>query len=181
MNKRIRILTAACGLLSVTVFACSFTVLGILHPDFNVFSDFISKLGTGGQPQAIYWNVLGFAVVGLLLAAFGWLFGLCKEDRILGTCLMIAGLGYAFAATPTDFTNADSPFSKVHFVSVCLSLAGYSFGLARLTGSQSTDFDKTAAKIVVTLSILPIICVSGGVSAEPIAHRIILTVVFAWV
>ena len=181
MVKRLRILTAACGLLSVLVFLCSFLLFGFLRPDFDAFGDFISKLGGKGQPYAFGWNVVGFGAVGLLLAAFGWLFGLCRNDRILGTCLMVAGLGFALAAIPTDFAEPQSPLSAAHFVSICLSLAGFCFGLARLTGSRSTDYDRTMANWVIALSILPIVFVSGGASAEPVAHRVILIVVFTWV
>jgi len=170
-----------CGLLSVSVFLCSFVLFGFLHPDFDPFGDFVSKLGGKGQPYATYWNVVGFGAVGLLLAAFGWLFGLCKNDRVLGACLMVAGFGFALAAIPTDFTEPESPRSAAHFASICLSLAGYCLGLARLTSSRSNDYDRTMANWVIALAILPIVCVSGGASAEPVAHRIILTVVFTWV
>ncbi|MEM0896245.1 MAG: hypothetical protein AAGJ79_05105 [Verrucomicrobiota bacterium] len=81
-------LTALCGLLSVSVFVGSFSIFGLLHSDFDVFHDFISNLGSKGQPYAIFWNLLGFVAVGLLLAAFGWFFGLCKNDRIHGACLI---------------------------------------------------------------------------------------------
>ena len=156
-------------------------LFGFLRPDFDFFVDFISKLGAKGQPYASCWNVVGFGAVGLLLAAFGWLFGLCRNDRVLGACLMVAGLGFSLAAIPTDFADAQSTLSKAHFVSICLSLAGYCFGLARLTGSRSTGFERITANWVIALAILPIVGVSGGVSAEPVAHRIILTVVFTWV
>lgn len=181
MARRLRILTAVCGLSAVSVFLGSFVVLGFLHPDFDAFGDFISKLGGKGQPHAFYWNVLGFGAVGLLLAAFGWLFGSCRNDRILGACLMVAGLGFALAAIPTDFAEPQSPLSAAHFVSICISLAGYCLGLARLTGSRSTDYDRIMANWVIALAILPIVGVTGGVLAEPVAHRVILTVVLTWV
>ncbi|MEM8943690.1 MAG: DUF998 domain-containing protein [Planctomycetota bacterium] len=181
MIRRLQILTAVCGLLSVSVFLCSFMLFGFLHPDFDAFGDFVSKLGSKGQPYALWWNIFGFAVVGVLLAAFGWLFGLCRNDRVLGACLMVAGLGFALAAIPTDFAQPQSPLSAAHFVSICLSLAGLCLGMARLTGSRATEYDRTMAHWVVALAILPIVCVSGGVSAEPVAHRAILAVVFTWV
>lgn len=179
--RRLQLLTAVFGLLSAFVFICSFTLFSFLHPDFDVFVDFISKLGAKGQPNSLCWNVVGFGTVGLLLAAFGWLFGLCKNDRVLGTCLVVAGFGFSLAAIPTDFADAESPLSKAHFVSICLSLAGYCFGLARLTASRSTQTERIIANWVIALAIFPIAGVSGGFSAEPVAHRIILTVVFTWV
>ena len=166
MDKRLRIVTAVFGLMSVSVFACSFVLFGSLHPDFDIFNDFISKLGGQGQPNAFCWNVLGFATVGLLLAAFGWLFGLCRNDRTLGACLMVSGFGFSLAAIPADFADGQSPLSKAHFVSVCLSLAGFCFGLARLAASRSNKNDRVTANVVIVLAIIPVVCVSGGISAE---------------
>lgn len=181
MTKGLKTITAICGLLSVSVFVFSFVLFGFLRTDFDFVRDFISKLGGKGQPYAFYWNALGFTAVGILLAAFGWCFGLCKSDRVLGACLMASGLGFALAAIPADFTDAQSPLSKAHFVSVCISLAGLCFGLARLAGSRSTKNDRVTANVVIALAIIPIVCASVGISAEPVSHRIILTVVFAWV
>lgn len=181
MIKRLRVLTAICGLLSVTVFIIAFVILGIISHDFNFFHDYISKLGSKGQPHAYYWNLFGFAMVGVLLAIFGWLFGICKKDRVLGACMMVAGIGFALGAIPTEFSNAQSPLSKAHFASVCFSLAGFCGGLARLTRPGYSDFDQASAKWVVGLALLPIICVPIGISAEPIAHRALLGIVFMWI
>ena len=181
MIRRLQFLTASCGLLAVSVFVSSFVLFSCIHPDFDAMRDYISKLGGLGQPNAIFWNIVGFGAVGILLSAFGWLFGLCRNDRVLGACLLVAGVGFSLAAIPTDFSEPKSPQSAAHFASVCLSLAGFCLGLARLTGPWSTDYDRKMANWVVGLAVLPIICCAGGVSAEPVAHRVILLVVFTWV
>jgi hypothetical membrane protein len=182
MANRIRIFTALLGLSSVAIFVVSFFLIGILSPDFHIASDYISKLGTQGQPYANCWNLIGFGVVGIALATFGWLFGLCRNDRVLGTCLAVSGIGFALAAIPTDFTDADSSLSKAHYASICFALAGWCCGLARLAGSRSTnDFSQTTANYTVALALLPIVCVGGEISAEPIAHRIVLAIVFTWI
>ena len=181
MTERLRVLTAAFGLSSVTIFLVTFAVFAFLRPDFDVFADFISGLGSRGQPFAVWWNGIGFAAVGLCLAAFGWLYGLCRQDRLLGVCLVVAGLGFALAAIPTDPLNKQGVHSKAHFLSVCLSLAGFSLGLARLSGPRASRWERTSANWVIVLTLVPVICVPGGISAEPLAHRIILLVVFGWV
>lgn len=180
-GDRLRLLAGICGLMSVSLFVITFILFAFLNPDFNAFSDFISELGSIGQPYGQVWNMIGFASVGLLLAAFGWLFGRCRNDRLLGACLVIAGFGFALGAIPTDFADAQSPLSKAHFASICISLAGYCCGLARLTGSQSTERERLTSNSVIALAVLPIVCVSGGVSAEPLAHRMILAIVFSWI
>lgn len=181
-GHRIRILTAAFGLSSVAIFVVTFFLVGLLRPDFDIANDYVSKLGAQGQPYAAYWNFVGFGTVGTTLAAFGWLFGLCKNDRLLGTCWAVSGIGFALAAIPVDFADANSSLSKIHYASICFALAGWCCGLARLVGSRSkNNFTRTTANYAVTLSLLPLVCIGGGISAEPIAHRLVITVVFAWI
>jgi hypothetical protein len=117
-----------------------------------------------------------------MVALFGFLFGITVEDRLLGLCLFVAGLAFAFAAFPTDLLDANSTLSKVHYASICFALAGWCLGLARLTGSRSKNrFARTTATYTICLSLLPMIAMSGGISAEPVAHRLVLLAVFAWV
>lgn len=182
MLNRLPILTALLGLTSVSVFVGSFFLLGNLNPGFDIGSDYISKLGTHGQPYANYWNLIGFGAVGLTLAIFGWFFGACRNDRVLGTCLMVSGIGFALAAVPTDVTDAHSSLSKTHYASLCFALAGWCCGLARLAGARpGHDFARTTANYTIALVLLPMLCISAGVSTEPIAHRVVLVVVFTWV
>ncbi len=177
-----RILAALFGLLSVAIFAGAYFSIGLLAPDFDIAGDYISELGAQGRPYAGYWNLIGFGIVGCALALFGWFFGLCRDDRILGGCLAVAGIGFAFAAIPADFSEAHSPLSKAHYAAICFSLAGWCCGLARLACGRSTnDFAQTTANYSVALALLPMVCIGGGISAEPIAHRLVLVVAFTWV
>ena len=182
MNRPRKILTAQFGIASVSIFVVSFFLFATLNADFNSVSDYISKLGAVGQPNGRLWNLIGFGVVGISLAVFGWLFGICKKDRFLGTFLAVAGIGFAMAAIPTDLDDANSALSKVHFVSVCVSLAGWCFGLSRLTSRVNEDsFSKSSSYAAVAIVALPLVGVGAGLMTEPIAHRLILAVVFAWV
>ena len=65
---------------------------------------------------------------------------------------MVAGFGFALAAIPADFSDVESPLSKAHFVSICLALAGYCFGLARLAGSRSSASERVTASWLIVLS-----------------------------
>ena len=182
MSNRTRTATGILGLATVALFVSAFLTIAVLNRDFNVASDYISKLGSNGQPYAMYWNTFGFGLVGLALAAFGWCFGLCMNDRLLGACVLVSGLGFAMAAIPTDLSDATSELSKAHYISVCIALAGWCLGLARLSRSSFPDhFARDSANYTILLSLLPLLCIGGGVSAEPIAHRIVLVVVFGWI
>lgn len=182
MNPRTRKATGILGLVSVTLFASAFFLIAVLNRNFDVASDYISKLGSNGQPYAFYWNTFGFGLVGLAMASFGWGFGLCMNDRVLGACVLVSGLGFAMAEIPTNLSNATSELSKAHYVSVCVALAGWCLGLARLSSSKIPDrFARHSANYTILLSLLPLLGIGGGISAEPIAHRILLVVVFGWI
>ncbi|MEO1523973.1 MAG: DUF998 domain-containing protein [Planctomycetota bacterium] len=173
---------ACCGLTSVATFLISFCVFGALDDNFDWVNDYISKLGSRGQPNALAWNLFGFAVPGFSLAVFGWFRGVLSDDRLLGGCLVVAGLGFAAGAIPADLTDNETPFSKAHFVAICVSLAGWFFGLARLT--RSTFVDETlrrAAQIVTALTFVPLLALGVDSELGPVAHRVLLVVIFGWV
>ena len=175
-------LTAMMGALSVSVFVITFLTIANLNSDFNILTDYISKLGAVGQPYSRIWNYTGIGFVGASLATIGWLLGACRPDRVLGFCLVLSGVGFALAAIPTDLNDADSTLSKIHFVSVCMSLAGWCMGLSRLTSHANKDsFSKSAAYVAVTSVAFPLMGLAADLIAEPIAHRMILAVIFAWV
>lgn len=170
------------GLLSVTVFSVAFTVCGLLNPDFDLLRDHISKLGASGQPNAVFWNWIGFVFTGLGLAAFGWLLGSSYRDRLLGSCLVVSGFGFALGAIPTDFDSPDSPASKAHFVAICFSLAGWFFALARLAQSPSSDeVTRKSVTYTMTLTLPPLLAQGGGMIAEAVTHRLLLAIIFGWV
>jgi len=79
--------TAILGIGTVAVFLLAYFVVGLLNPQFHLVYDFISKLGASGQPLATAWNLIGFGVVGILFAAFGFSLGLVLQDRWVGMCL----------------------------------------------------------------------------------------------
>lgn len=170
------------GFASVAIFALAFGLFAVLNPAFDPGGDYISKLGASGQPYAIYWNCIGFGLVGAALAAFGWSYGAALGDRVLGACLLLAGLGCATAAVPTDLADGDSPMAKAHYASICFALMGWCFALARLLYAKTTDaFSRRAANGAVALAILPLVGVGAGISGEPLAQRLLLVVAFGWV
>ncbi|MFK8161818.1 MAG: hypothetical protein AB8H12_05085 [Lewinella sp.] len=66
------------------VFLGSLVVLGKLNEDFSFVNDFVSKLGATGAPNAIWWNLLGFVLVGILLMGFGFIYGAYLKDKLTG-------------------------------------------------------------------------------------------------
>lgn len=174
--------TAYLGIASVGLLCTALVVFSWLNPGFGLIEDYVSKLGAKGQPFALWWNLVGFGAVGLLFAAFGWAYGRIVEDHLVGVMFALFGLGYAVTGVPVDLTDSAAPISKAHTVAICLALAAWLLGLARLAGSASLGRrEKSTANIAAILLVLPIVgYVVGGWSMQ-MTHRMVFSVVFGWV
>lgn len=58
------------GLSAVLVFMLALLIFGFLNPGFSFLNDFISQLGAKGEPNALWFNLIGFTTVGVLLFIF---------------------------------------------------------------------------------------------------------------
>jgi hypothetical protein len=85
--------------LAATVFWIALLTFGSLRPDYSQFTKAVSELGALGAPHALAWNVVGFIVPGLLLAACGAAIATAVDG--LGTVVrwLLTGSGIAFAGT----------------------------------------------------------------------------------
>lgn len=181
-QRRDKLQVALFGLGSVVIFVAAFVLFGCLANDFHMVHDYISKLGSKGQPLGILWNAIGFGAVGLSFAAFGWSFGRANDDMLLGVCMVVSGLGFALAAIPADFANSGSALSKAHFASICISLAGWCFGLARIGNLESANTSlRKVTNCAAGLAVVPLIGLGAGVLSGPVSHRLVLLIVFGWV
>lgn len=169
------------GLVAVGILLAAFVVFGAANKDFSFFNDFISKLGAVGEPNALWWNLAGFVLVGVLLFVFGMLYGLLVSDRLLAVLLSLFGIGFALTAIPMDMEVSDTAVSKAHIVVICFGLAFWLFGLSRL--GYNPDLDKRVRKranftaMVLVLSMLGFVL---GWWSMPITHRLVFGIVFGW-
>ena len=124
------------GLLSALFLVMALFVFGLLNPNFSFWEDYISKLGSKGEPNAFWFNAIGFILVGLLLFAFGLGYGKLLNDQLLSLLLSLFGLGFACTAIPIDIEFSRTSVSKAHIIAICLGLAFWLFGLARLGYNQ---------------------------------------------
>ena len=90
---------SACSLLAAALFWMALVAFGAARPDYSQFTKAVSELGAVGAPHALAWNVLGFIVPGLLLAACGVAIGTVVEGRRGALRWLLAGSGVAFAGT----------------------------------------------------------------------------------
>lgn len=182
MSIDLRRVAGLCGLMTIGLFSISYGVFSWLNPSFDTLHDFVSKLGAVGEPLAFYWNLIGFGAVGISFALFGLLFGTVIRDHLAGICLLVSGIGFAMAASPTELDGLDSPLSRVHYASICLALAGWCLALARLSYVELMDETlRPLANVAAVLAIVPMLAMAGEISSEPIAHRWVLLVVGSWV
>ncbi len=168
---------AVFGLATVGVFLGAFAVFSQLAPGYDALNDYISQLGSRGQSGALWWNLIGFVLVGGLFTGFAVTYGKAVNDWFTALCLTVAGIGFALGGIPTDMTDAAATMSVAHFVSICLCLAGWFMSLARM--SHLKRFYGTNA--VIVLSMVPVISLATELVTAPIAHRMMIAVVFGWV
>ncbi|GAA0877923.1 hypothetical protein GCM10009119_08910 [Algoriphagus jejuensis] len=167
------------GLLAVAIFLGSLVFFGIANREFSFWDDFISRLGAKGAPNALVWNLIGFVVVGILLFGFGLCYGLLLRDRLLAVLLSFFGLGFAFIASPVDFS--DSEVSKVHVLAVCLGLACWLLGLSRMGyNPQLSQKIRNRANVTAVLLLAAITGHVLGGWAMPMTHRLVFGIVFGW-
>lgn len=174
--------TASLGLSAVVIFGITSVIIASLTPGFSFLEDYVSELGATSQPYAIWWNLIGFLLVGILLAAFGFAYGKMVNDRWVGTCLALFGVGFAATALPIDLGDSASSLSKAHVVAICLGLAGWMFGLARMAQIKTLEKSvRYAANIAAILVVLPMFGFVAGLWSMPVTHRLVFAVVFGWV
>ncbi|WP_425392042.1 DUF998 domain-containing protein [Ekhidna sp.] len=174
-------ITGYLGIAAISLFFISLIVFGLLNQNFQFMSDFISKLGAKGEPYALWWNLTGFLLVGITLTIFGFAYGMIIKDKLVGILLSLFGLGFAFTAIPMDMINDRSPVSKAHIVAICLGLACWLFGLARMGYNPAL-----ASKVRRRANVAAILLVSAmaGFALQlwpmPLTHRLVFIVVFGW-
>lgn len=173
--------TGRLGILAVSIFFIALCVFGWLHPKWNFLQDYISQLGAIGEPHALWWNIIGFVLVGILLLLFGISYGKILKDRFAGILLSLFGVGFAFTAIPIDEIDSTSAVSKAHVVAICLALAFWLFGLARISSNPSHSKQvRLRANIAAILLVSAMIGFAFGFWSMPLTHRLVFAVVFGW-
>jgi hypothetical membrane protein len=169
------------GISAVVLLICSLIVFSILNSEFDLFHDFISKLGALGQPYAIWWNIIGFVGVGMLLFGFGLLYGKIIKDRWVGIFLCLFGIGFGFTSIPVDLHSEQAAVSKAHIVAICVGLAFWMFALSRIGMLHRLDRKtRILANAAASLIGITMIGFMAGWWSMPVTHRLIFATVFGW-
>lgn len=121
------------GWLAAVVLLVALLGFGATLPGFSQSMQAVDVLGARGVPHAAAWNALGYALPGLLVAAFAVALqrvlavaGVGATGRIGGWLLMFSGLAFAAQALlPLDLRLLDGADSKGHVAAAMLSLVAW--------------------------------------------------------
>ena len=174
--------TGIIGITAVSLFATSLIVFGLLHPNFNFLTDYISKLGYKGTHLSSWWNLLGFGIPGILFTFFGFSYGRILSDKLAGVLLSIFGIGFALTAIPFNLANEHSEASKAHILAITLGLASWLFGLARLSYNKTLE-PSIIKRANIAAGFLGVFMIGSFLElwSQPIAERLAITVVLSWI
>lgn len=106
--------------------------MSAMRADYSHLHQAVSELGAVGAPRMWLWNIGGYILPGLLLAAFGW--GLVRRlrpgARIAAGWLALAGIGMALAGVfPADMDDRRGLATSLHLIGNSLSLLGWAPGM----------------------------------------------------
>lgn len=173
---------ALAGLATVATLVIALAVCVPGTPGFDLLHDHLSLLGARGQAYAGCWNLVGFCAPGLGMSLFGWLLGRVLQDRLAGACLVVSGVGYALGAVPAEQASPMTDLSKVHFVSICIALAGWCLALARL---DQAGRDWVGLQRVSRAAATGAVAALAGMALQcwnaPVANRLVLLAVASWI
>ena len=169
------------GILAVLLFLIALLIFGLLHPDFDFLTDYISKLGYKGTPRSFWWNLLGFGLTGMLLSVFGFCHGRIIKDTLSGILLALFGVGFALTAFPFDMSDEFTAVSRAHIAAITLGLASWLFGLARL-GYNKQLAPQIRKRANIAAAFLAVFMGGSLLNfwPEPIAERLVFAAVFGW-
>jgi hypothetical membrane protein len=171
-----------CSVLAATFFWSALVGFGAARADYSQLTKAVSELGGMGLPHALAWNLLGFIVPGLLLAACGAAIATAIDGGRGPLRWLLTGSGLAFAATgafPAVMRHGSplmqAPSTVGHIVMLLLSSALWIFAIGAILLKFNRDPNRRPLlKPFATVTAVALAGLSANVlhSAIPaLAHR----------
>lgn len=168
-----------------------------LYPGYSHYTRAISGLGAFGAPHALAWNLVGFVVPGLLLAASGARIALAVDGRrtLAFWLLVVSGLGFAGTGVfPAEMWNGiplmRSPWTAAHILMISVSgLPWLVAAFVLVRGVKRNTQWQHFKKIILILALLALVSFSLNIFADSIpiladanglAQRIAFAGYFGW-
>lgn len=196
MSMRMDRFALHAGWLAGVVFLAALGGFGATLPGFSQSLQAVDLLGARGVPHAAAWNALGYALPGLLVAAFAVALqrplaaaGVGAIGRIGGWLLMLSGLAFAAQGMlPLDLRLLDGADSKAHVAAAMLSLVAWLPSAVllplALRGRAAWRVAMVAGPLLAALAVaclgLPPQAWEGMGAGLGLAQRLGLCAQFAW-
>ena len=192
-------LAGTAGVAAVVVFWAALFSFASAYPGYSHSHKAISELGALGAPHALWWNLLGFIVPGVLLSICGAGVATAIERPSGKTAvywlLVLSGVGFAGAGViPAEMRDGSpsmgSPFTIGHVLMTFLSGIPWVIAAFLIIGraTQNPSWHRSRG----LFSALAVACVAGfslnivaraipALASRPgLAQRISFAVYFAW-
>jgi hypothetical membrane protein len=154
------------SLSAASVFWIALVAFGAVRTDYSQLTKAISELGAVGAPYALGWNVLGFILPGLVLAACGVAIATEIDGRRGALSWLLAGSGIAFAGTgvfPAVMRDGSpvmqAPSTVGHVVMLLLSSIGWLLALGVLL--RTITRDPRLRRLLKPFAIITVVALSG--------------------
>jgi len=182
------------GIAGCVVFWVGLLVFGSLRPSYSQSVNDVSELGAIGTPNAAAWNILGFMIPGLGLAAAGRAIAdaidtnRARSGRIAAWLLPLFGLGVAGQGLfPALMANGipviTSWYTRTHLIISLLSGIAWLAGVLFLIGPMKRNPKWRRWFLISIAAVLLVIGGSfgrGGGLPDGLIQRIVDAIVFAW-
>lgn len=176
---------AGLGILANLIFWPLMFGMAAMRSDYSHLHQAISELGSVGAPRMWVWNILGYIVPGLLLAAFGWSLvqRLRPRSRWIAGFAAIAGIGMALSGVfPADMEDRRGLASTLHASGVLMSLLGHTFSVVAIAVlARRKKPDIAAACLIALAASVGALILYGYMPHTPaLVQRINFGVFFGW-
>ena len=166
------------SLLAATVFWTALLAFGILRADYSQLTKAVSELGAIGAPHALAWNVLGFIVPGLLLAACGAAIatafdglGSVRRWLLTGSGIAFAGTGVFPAVMQYGSPVMQAPSTVGHVVMLLLSSVLWLVAIGVLLHKITITREPRLRRLLTPFVVVTVIALAG-LAANVLHHAI---------
>lgn len=171
-----RWLAAMLGVATPVYFLAAILAFGWATPGYAHASTAVSELGAFGAPLMLEWNIFGFGLTGVLLAAFGAAFPGSASAK---WALFLTGAAFAGTAIPADMAARQSFTTTAHVLSSYAAFFAWVWAIGSTTNGAPPGF-RALAIIFLVLAFGSIVLQQSGIVWPGTSQRATFAVFFAW-
>ncbi len=169
-------LAAMLGVATPAYFLAVILAFGWATPGYAHASKAVSELGAFGAPFMLEWNIFGFGLTGVLLAAFGAAFPGSASAK---WALFLTGAAFAGTAIPADMADRQSFTTTAHALSSFAAFFAWVWALGSTVNGAQPGF-RVLAILFLALAFGSIFLQQSGIVWPGTGQRATFAVFFAW-